>query len=67
MSTTEENAELDLRQRFKGCEYPEHVEQALKPILKIAQDEVDLTDEEWEEVLSTLRTEIEFGEATWTN
>ena len=57
--------EQELARQFEGCEFPEHVEEALKPILEIAHSEANLEGDEWERVFESLATDVEFGEAGW--
>lgn len=55
----------ELEEQFEGCEFPEHVEEALKPILEVAQSKANIEGDEWQQVFESLATDIEFGEARW--
>jgi len=54
-----------LEERFSQCEFPEHVEKSLKPILGVAQGEVELSDEQWIDVFESLQSQVEDGTAGW--
>lgn len=50
---------------FDGCEYPEHAEDQLEPILEAASEGADLTADEWQQVFESLASDVEFREAEW--
>jgi hypothetical protein len=50
---------------FDGCEYPEHVEEQLGPILEAANEGANLSADEWQTVFESLATDVEFREARW--
>lgn len=62
---TAETIERAIRQQFSLDERPEHVEDSLRPILRIIQSEVGLSETEWIEVFEELRDDVEFREAEW--
>lgn len=54
-----------LQRKFSGAYHPEHVEKDMRQLLKIIQEEIEFSPDQWEEVFETLKTEIEFEEAGW--
>lgn len=55
----------DIKSQFRGCEFPEHVEQQLEPILEAIDEEADLSPDEWQQVFESLATDVEFRDARW--
>lgn len=65
---TERGTMLDAIERaFVGCEYPEHAENQLRPILEAADNGANLTADQWATVFESLSADAAMREPPFDN